>query len=134
MIKTEVIVKRIQKQRLENELKSRNQIRKFEELAPIIDQLPDELSHNYDLFFYATLTEEKDVRRVCAEVREILGVTRSEKSLDRQTGKISYITEGKGIHVKVYGGELPSNCTLIPESHSYITFKMECNDSTSLRE
>ena len=35
MIKTEVIVKRIQKQRLENELKSRNQIRKFEELAQI---------------------------------------------------------------------------------------------------
>ena len=42
--------------------------------------------------------------------------------------------EGKGIQVKIFGGELPSNCTLIPESHSYITFKMECNDSTSLRE
>ena len=128
MIKTEVIVKRIQKQRLENELKSRSQIRKFEELAPIIDQLPDELSHNYDLFFYAILTEEKDVRRVCAEVRKILGVTRSEKSLDRQTGKISYITEGKGIQVKIFGGDLPSNCTLIPESHSYITYKMECKN------
>ena len=128
MIKTEVIVKRIQKQRLENELKSRSQIRKFEELAPIIDQLPDELSHNYGLFFYATLTEEKDVRRVCAEVREILGVTRSEKSLDTQTGKISYITEGKGIHVKVYGGELPSNCTLIPKSVSYIRYEMECKN------
>ena len=128
MLTAETILKNMRRTRLENELRTRNAIREFEKHLPIINQLPDELSHSGNLYFTATLTEEYDVRRVCAEVRRILDVKQSDKVLDSSTGKISYITEGKGIRVKVFGGRVPLNCTVTPVSNSYVSYVMECKN------
>ena len=128
MLTAETILKNMRKVSLENQLKTYNAIREFEKHLSIINQLPDELSHSGNLYFTATLTEEYDVRRVCAEVRRILDVKESEKILDSHTGKMSYITEGKGIRVKVFGGRVPLNCTVTPVSNSYVSYVMECKN------
>jgi len=69
------------------------------------------------------------VRRVCAEVRAILGVSRSEKSINGSTGKVTLTTTGHGMTVKVYGGAVPDNCELIPHSKSYIEWEMKCKEA-----
>ena len=126
MLTAETILKNMRKVSLENQLRTHNAIREFEKHISIINQLPDELSHSGNLYFTATLTEEYDVRRVCSEVRRILDVKESEKILDSSTGKMSYITEGKGIRVKVFGGRVPLNCTVTPVSHSYVSYEIRC--------
>ena len=126
MLTAETILKNMRKVNLENQLRTYNAIREFEKHLSIINQLPDELSHSGNLYFTATLTEEYDVRRVCSEVRRILDVKESEKILDSSTGKMSYITEGKGIRVKVFGGRVPLNCTVTPVSNSYVSYEIRC--------
>jgi hypothetical protein len=126
---TKDIVKDMWRTRFSRELTERNAIRRLEELAPLIDRLPDELSHSYDLVFVTHLTDDAQVRRVCAEVRAILGVSRSEKSIDSYSGKVTLTTTGHGMTVKVYGGAVPDNCELIPHSESYIRWEMKCKET-----
>lgn len=128
MKSAELLLADMRKHQLGLELRAHNQFRLFKELIPVIKELPEELSYVCGLYFTAYLDNDEDVRRVCADVRKVLGVKTSDKELERVTGKISYVTEGRGIKVKVYGGDLPSNCTLIKKSNSYITYEMECKN------
>ena len=129
MRSTKDIVKGMRRTRFSKELEQRNIIRRLEELAPLIDRFPDELSHSYDLVFITHLTDDAQVRRVCGEVRAVLGAKRSEKSLDSRSGTITLTTEGHGITVKIYGGAVPANCTLTASSQSYVTWEMKCKEA-----
>jgi len=126
---TKDIVKAMWKTRFNKELEQRNLIRRLEELAPLIDRFPEEVNHSYDLIFIAWPADDAQVRRVCAEVRAILGVSRSEKSINSSTGKVTLTTTAHGMTVKVYGGAVPDNCELIPTSQSYITWEMKCKEA-----
>ena len=129
MLPTKDIVKAMRTNRYSRELEQRNLIRRLEELAPIIDRLPKELSHSYDLVFTGYPGNDSEVRRVCAWVRAVLGAKRSEKALDSRSGTITLTTEGHGITVKVYGGAVPSNCKLTASSQSYVTWEMQCKEA-----
>ena len=126
---TKDIVKAMWKTRFSKELEQRNLIRRLEELAPLIDRFPEEVNHSYDLIFIAYPADDAQVRRVCAEVRAILGVSRSEKSIDSYSGKVTLTTTGHGMTVKIYGGAVPDNCELIPHSESYIRWEMKCKEA-----
>ena len=126
---TKTIVQEMWRTRFSRELEQRSLIRRLEELAPLIDRLPDELSHSYDLVFVTHLTDDAQVRRVCAEVRAILGVSRSEKSINSSTGKVTLTTTAHGMTVRVYGGAVPDNCELIPHSVSRIEWEMKCKEA-----
>ena len=128
MIQTKTIVKEMWRTRFSRELEQRNLIRRLEELAPLIDRFPEEVNHSYDLIFIAYPADDAQVRRVCAEVRAILGVSRSEKSINGSTGKVTLTTTAHGMTVKVYGGAVPDNCELIPHSKSYIEWEMKCKE------
>jgi hypothetical protein len=128
VIQTKDIVKAMWKTRFSKELEQRSLIRRLEELAPLIDRFPQEVNHSYDLVFIAWPADDAQVRRVCAEVRAILGVSRSEKSINSSTGKVTLTTTAHGMTVKVYGGAVPDNCELIPTSQSYITWEMKCKE------
>ena len=125
---TKTIVQEMWRTRFSRELEQRNLIRRLEELAPLIDRFPEEVNHSYDLIFIAYPADDAQVRRVCAEVRAILGVSRSEKSINSSTGKITLTTTAHGITVKIYGGTVPDNCELIPHSKSYIEWEMKCKE------
>ena len=129
MLPTKDIVKSMRRARLTKELEQRTTIRRLEELAPIIDRLPKELSHSYDLVFTAFPGDDSEVRRVCGQVRDVLGAKKSEKSLDSRSGTITLTTEGHGITVKIYGGAVPANCTLTASSQSYVTWEMKCKEA-----
>ena len=129
MRQTKDIVKAMWKTRFNRELEQRNLIRRLEELAPLIDRFPEEVNHSYGLIFIAYPADDAQVRRVCAEVRAILGVSRSEKSINSSTGKVTLTTTAHGMTVKVYGGAVPDNCELIPTSQSYITWEMKCKEA-----
>ena len=129
MLPTKDIVKAMWSKRFSRELEQRNLIRRLEELAPIIDRLPKELSHSYDLVFTAYPGDDSAVRRVCGQVRDVLGAKKSEKSLDSRSGTITLTTEGHGITVKIYGGAVPSNCKLTASSQSYVTWEMVCKEA-----
>jgi hypothetical protein len=129
VIQTKDIVKAMWKTRFSKELEQRSLIRRLEELAPLIDRFPQEVNHSYDLVFIAWPADDAQVRRVCAEVRAILGVSRSEKSINSSTGKVTLTTTAHGMTVKVYGGAVPDNCELIPTSQSYITWEMKCKEA-----
>jgi hypothetical protein len=131
MLTTRDIVKAMRRARLTKELEQRTTIRRLEELAPIIDRLPDELSHCYDMVFTGTPGDDAQVRQLCAEVRAVLGVNRSDKAIDPFSGTITYITEAHGITVKVYGGDLPANCKLVPKP--YIRYEMVCDKEEANR-
>jgi hypothetical protein len=125
---TKDIVKDMWRTRFSRELTERNAIRRLEELAPLIDRFPEEVNHSYDLVFIAWPADDAQVRRVCAEVRAILGVSRSEKSISSSTGKVTLTTTAHGMTVRVYGGAVPDNCELIPHSKSYIEWEMKCKE------
>ena len=126
---TKTIVQDMWRTRFSRELEQRSLIRRLEELAPLIDRFPEEVNHSYDLVFIAWPADDAQVRRVCAEVRAILGVSRSEKSINGSTGKVTLTTTAHGMTVKVYGGAVPDNCELIPTSQSYITWEMKCKEA-----
>ena len=126
---TRDIVKAMWKTRFNKELEQRSLIRRLEELAPLIDRFPEEVNHSHDLIFIAWPADDAQVRRVCGEVRAVLGAKRSEKSLDSRSGTITLTTEGHGITVKIYGGAVPDNCELIPHSESYIRWEMKCKEA-----
>jgi len=125
---TEILLKGWRRDRFRRELELRNRMRLFEEIAPIIDQLPEEVSYMFGTTFIGYLDSDAEVRRVSAEVRRALGATQSEKHLDDSTGLITHTTTGHGIIVQVKGGAVPVNCTLIPKSVSYIQYRMECKE------
>ena len=127
---TKTIVQEMWRTRFSRELEQRSLIRRLEELAPLIDRFPEEVNHSYDLIFIAYPADDAQVRRVCAEVRAILGVSRSEKSINSSTGKVTLTTTAHGMTVKVYGGAVPDNCELIPHSKSYIEWEMKCKEAT----
>jgi len=129
MIQTKDIVQAMRRGRYTRELALRNTMRRLEELAPLIDRFPQEVNHSYDLIFNAWPADDAQVRRVCAEVRAILGVSRSEKSIHSSTGKVTLTTSGHGITVRVFGGAVPDNCELIPHSKSYIEWEMKCKEA-----
>jgi len=126
---TKTIVQEMWRTRFSRELEQRNLIRRLEELAPLIDRFPEEVNHSYDLIFIAYPSDDAQVRRVCAEVRAILGVSRSEKSISSSTGKVTLTTTAHGMTVRVYGGAVPDNCELIPHSKSYIEWEMKCKEA-----
>ena len=126
---TKTIVQDMWRTRFSRELEQRSLIRRLEELAPLIDRFPEEVNHSYDLVFIAWPADDAQVRRVCAEVRAILGVSRSEKSINGSTGKVTLTTTAHGMTVKVYGGAVPDNCELIPHSKSYIEWEMKCKEA-----
>ena len=126
---TKTIVQEMWRTRFSRELEQRNLIRRLEELAPLIDRFPEEVNHSYDLIFIAWPADDAQVRRVCAEVRAILGVSRSEKSINSSTGKVTLTTTAHGMTVRVYGGAVPDNCELIPHSKSYIEWEMKCKEA-----
>ena len=126
---TKTIVQEMWRTRFSRELEQRNLIRRLEELAPLIDRFPEEVNHSYDLIFIAWPADDAQVRRVCAEVRAILGVSRSEKSINSSTGKVTLTTSGHGMTVRVYGGAVPDNCELIPHSVSRIEWEMKCKEA-----
>jgi hypothetical protein len=129
VIQTKDIVKEMWRTRFSRELEQRSLIRRLEELAPLIDRLPEEVNHSYDLIFIAYPADDAQVRRVCAEVRAILGVSRSEKSINSSTGKVTLTTTAHGMTVRVYGGAVPDNCELIPHSVSRIEWEMKCKEA-----
>ena len=67
-------------------------------------------------------------KELSAECRELLGVRESTKRIDSMDGTITYTTANDIVTVEVHGGNLPTNCVLIPEEHSYTTYKMQCTE------
>ncbi len=115
----------------------------LKEHAEFLDGMPAQLSYgsysyastlpNGDVlpgkFHYTAFTRTpQDARDLAAAVRAYLRVKKSEKVLDTLDGSMSYVTQNSIVWVKVFGGEIPRNCTLIPESHSYLSYSMKCND------
>ena len=104
-----------------------------QERADILEKLPDALSYSRlntyesEVVLEAFLSSDEEVKKLIAEIREVLSVKESTKEFNG-TSNVNYITKCKGIVTIVHGGDLPEGCKLIPESHSYITFTMECKD------
>jgi len=96
----------------------------------ILESLPEDLSYssvlNGKIHLFSYQKTDSEVRELSAKVREILQVRESTKTLGDD--KITYITENDTISVHVAGGDIPSNCRLIPIPHSYITYEMKCED------
>ena len=98
----------------------------------LIEKLPYDISYlnsgDKKLYFTAYCSSDENVKSLIAEIREILGIKRSEKVLNPITGKITYITENEIFKVSVYGGSVPDNCKLIEEESTYTStrYTMKC--------
>ncbi len=101
--------------------------------AYTLDELPDVLSY---VSYYQSKIQytgflggrpDAEVREVNAEVRRILGVPRSEKTMGSD-GELVWITETDDIKVVVYGGTIPDNCRLVSKTNTYTTYEMVCNE------
>jgi len=104
----------------------------FERNKELIESLPEELSYHMvyleKIEFTALCENDIQVRHLIARIREVMNVKESTKKLNSGSGKLSYITEVGEVKTTVHGGDIPSNCRLIPKSHSYITYEMECKE------
>ena len=98
----------------------------------LIEKLPYDISYlnsgDKKLYFTAYCSSDENVKSLIAEIREILGIKRSEKVLNPITGKITYITENEIFKVSVFGGSVPDNCNLIEEESTYTStrYTMKC--------
>ncbi len=126
-------IKRQKKERRKSSTQFRLRLELLAEHQETLDRLPKELSLSlggyskvHPIYLTAYLGNDEDVKRVTAEIRAVLGVKESVKQLSDD--HMSYTTENDVIRTTVYGGDIPTNCRLIPESHSYITYTMECGE------
>lgn len=70
--------------------------------------------------------DPSDAKKLAATIRILLGEKESRKELDVYTGKMTYVTENEQILARVFGGDIPANCTLVPVESKYTIYKMQC--------
>ena len=109
------------------------QINFFKSIQDKLELLPDELSINFcfsdSISLSAYCYSNKDVKELCAKVRKVLGVSRSDKELDSRTGLLSYVTKNPDGDIKVIvnGGSIPEGCELIEKQEIRKVYSMKCN-------
>ena len=108
----------------------KRKLRLVRQSAETISELGEEFSFSFidngKVKLSATADDGAGARALASRAREVLGVKESAKELDSGSGHIRYITANEKIIAVVYGGDVPSNCYLIPKAQSYITYEMVC--------